>query len=305
MADVTNYTLWTALVTPFHVDGSVDYHALTLLVNEQAAAGNGILLLGSTGEGLALDSDEQSSLVNFVCKLTPQAPLMVAVGGYNLDAQLRWIEQCNELPIDAYLLAAPLYAKPGPVGQELWFRALLQASDKPCMLYNVPSRSGVELSEVALSNLTDEVNFWAVKEASGSGAKFRKFINALPQVAIYSGDDALLPEFSLLGAAGLVSVCANAWPQATRLYVEQCLSNPQFMAFNLWRDAIQTLFSVANPIPVKVLMYQKNQINQPVLRAPLTHDELPNHQALIQADRLIFDWYQQQLSTVQPAISQQ
>jgi len=288
---VSDYILWTALVTPFDAQGKVDYYTLAQLADEQAAAGNGILLLGSTGEGLALCEAEQEKVVRFVCQHQPSAPIMVAVGGYNLQTQLRWIEFCNSMPIDAYLLAAPLYAKPGPLGQEQWFRSLLKATKLPCMLYNVPSRSGVDLAPQALVNLLDEDNFWAVKEASGSAVKFSEFKRALPDIAIYSGDDALLPKFTLIGAAGLVSVCANAWPQATQLYVTQCLAQPNNTEFNLWKGAIESLFTVANPIPVKVLMHQRSQINSPVLRLPLTHNELSCHVAIQQANTTITQWH--------------
>ena len=293
---VSDYTLWTALVTPFNEQGSVDYDTLAQLADEQAAAGNGILILGSTGEGLALSESEQEKVVRFICQHQPSAPIMVAVGGYNLTTQLRWIELCNDLPIDAYLLAAPLYAKPGPVGQEQWFRALLQASKVPCMLYNVPSRSGVELVPEGLINLLDEPNFWSLKEASGCTTKFGEFKNALPNVAIYSGDDALLPEFTLLGASGLVSVCANAWPKATQLYVSKCLSDPSNDEFGLWKAAVEPLFTVANPIPVKILMHQREQINFPDLRLPLTHKELTCHSALESANTSIKTWYRNQVA---------
>jgi len=292
--DVNDYNLWTALVTPFNSRGRVDYDALAALLDEQAMAGNGILMLGSTGEGLALSLNEQKKVIRFVCQHQPSAPIMVAVGGYNLESQLEWIEFCNQMPIAAYLLAAPLYAKPGPKGQEQWFRGLLERSKFPCMIYNVPSRSGVELCPQALANLTDERMFWSVKEASGSVIKFNEFAKALPSIAIYSGDDALLPEFSVLGAAGLVSVCANAWPKATHLYVEQCLEQPQHVEFNLWKSALEPLFSVANPIPVKVLMHQKSQIAHPQLRLPLTHSELNEYAPLMQANETISQWYAQQ-----------
>lgn len=292
--NVNEFTLWTALVTPFNQRGRVDYDALAQLLDEQASAGNGILMLGSTGEGLALSLNEQKKIIRYVCQHQPDAPIMVAVGGYNLESQLEWIEFCNQMPIDAYLLAAPLYAKPGPKGQEQWFRSLLERSKFPCMLYNVPSRSGVELCPQALANLTDETMFWSVKEASGSPLKFNEFRKAIPDIAIYSGDDALLPEFSLLGAKGLVSVCANAWPQATHLYVKQCLATPQNTEFNLWKSAIEPLFSVANPVPVKVLMHHKAQIAHPQLRLPLTHDELSEFAPLMQADSTINQWYAQQ-----------
>ena len=91
-------------------------------------AGNGLLLLGSTGEGLALTRDEQLSIVEFVCNLALNTPLMVAVGGSNLPEQISWIEHCNNLPIDSFLLGTPLYAKPGVVGQTQWFYCAVRFS---------------------------------------------------------------------------------------------------------------------------------------------------------------------------------
>lgn len=292
--DLANYPLWTALVTPFNELGRVDYNVLADLLDQQADAGNGVLLLGSTGEGLALSSPEQKKIVRFVCQHSPKTPLMVAIGGYNLESQLEWIEYCNQLPIDAYLLAAPLYAKPGPKGQEQWFGALLDHSKYPCMIYNVPSRSGVDLSPLALANLAQHPRFWSLKEASGCSETFSQFKQALPTIDIFSGEDGLLSEFAALGAAGLVSVCANAWPAPTRLYVEQCLANNICQDLPLWKGAIAPLFSVANPIPVKVLMHYQQLIKHPELRLPLTHNELTEHGSLIEANSQIQQWFSQQ-----------
>ena len=122
--DLNNYPLWTALVTPFTDAGEVDYAILDQLVAQQQAANNGILLLGSTGEGLALTLKEQQAIVEHVCQLNPTVPLMVAVGGMNLKQQIAWVEYCNKLPIHGYLLGSPLYAKPGVIGQTHWFENL-------------------------------------------------------------------------------------------------------------------------------------------------------------------------------------
>ena len=292
--DLSNYPLWTALVTPFNERGKVDYNVLADLLDQQAVAGNGILLLGSTGEGLALSANEQKKIVRFVCQHSPKAPFMVAIGGYNLESQLDWLEYCNQLPIDAYLLAAPLYAKPGPKGQEQWFKSLLEHSNHPCMIYNVPSRSGVDLCPQALANLTEQPMFWALKEASGCAQQFEIFKQALPNIAIFSGEDAMLAQFVELGAAGLVSVCANAWPQPTKKYVELCLASTIGSDLPLWQQSIAPLFSVANPIPVKVLMHQQQRINFPNLRLPLTHHEVNEHQALLDANSQIEQWFSQQ-----------
>ena len=285
--------LWTALVTPFNHEGEIDYASLKAIATEQAQAGNGLLLLGSTGEGLALNYDEQLAIVSFVCQLGLNTPIMVAVGGYNLAEQVRWIEQCNELTIDAYLLGSPLYAKPGALGQQQWFERLLDAANFPCMLYNVPSRSGVEIPVSTIQQLQHHENCWAMKEASGDINTFLAYQQHCPDIALFSGEDAMMPYLAPAGVKGLVSVCANAWPQATHRYVDICLNcKPEqvYQLFPLWNNAVAALFSVANPIPVKVLMHQQGVINSPILRAPLTHEELTETAALVGFDEQINQW---------------
>lgn len=290
---LSQWPLWTALVTPFAECGAIDFASLSRIAREQAAAGNALLVLGSTGEALSLNTEQQFSIVQFVVELKLNVPIMVGVGGSQLLQQLDWIERCNQLAIDAYLLGAPLYAKPGPVGQEQWFNALLNASEKPCMLYNVPSRSGISLAVSALSNLQEHPNCWALKEASGQVAQFLIYRNACPKLQLFSGEDALMPELAEVGAAGLVSVAANVWPEATQLYVNQCLSK-QIAEVTQWHDAILALFTVSNPIPVKILMHENGDIDTPVLQLPLTHLELSDKTPLIKANDAIGQWYREQ-----------
>jgi 4-hydroxy-tetrahydrodipicolinate synthase len=288
--DLSNYPLWTALVTPFDENDQVDYSTLHALVNEQAQANNGILLLGSTGEGLALTLEEQQNIVKYVCDLNPNVPLMVAVGGANLQEQIAWIEFCNIQPIHAFLLGTPFYAKPGVVGQTHWFDALLRVAELPCMLYNVPSRSAIAIDPQVLKNLSHHANLWALKEASGDIAAFEAFRKASPQLAIYSGDDGLMPYFAQAGASGLVSVAANAWPQQTAEFVRRSMAGTFPNLFTTWTSAVNSLFAVANPIPVKVLMHAQGKLNTPNLRPPLTHLELPCTQAINSANTTILSW---------------
>ena len=287
--NLSEYPLWTALVTPFNNDGDIDYDNLTQLVREQQDANNGILLLGSTGEGLALTAQEQQQVVRFVCELAPSVPLMVAVGGINLQEQLAWLEFCNTQPIHALLLGSPLYAKPGIKGQIHWFDSLLNATDLPCMLYNVPGRRAVELEPEILTELSKHKNLWALKEASGDIAKFETFRRTNPNLAIFSGDDALMPYFAQAGAKGLVSVAANAWPKQTAEFVRRSLSGTPNL-FTTWSDAVNSLFAVANPVPVKVLMHQQGKLNTPNLRPPLTHHELESPAAVLAANQTILSW---------------
>lgn len=289
--NLNDYILWTALVTPFNEDGDVDYTTLATLVREQEAARNGILLLGSTGEGLALTQTEQKTIVEYVCQLTPSVPLLVAVGGSNLKHQIEWINYCNGLPIHGFLLGSPLYAKPGVIGQTHWFESLLNKSAHPCMLYNVPGRSAVSIPVETVKSLENHTNLWALKEASGSIAQFEAYRQTAPNLALYSGDDALMPYFAQSGAKGLVSVAANAWPEQTHEFVKRCLSAKHPNLFAQWSNAINSLFAVANPIPVKVLMHQQGRLNTPLLRPPLTHLELTQTDCITTANNTISSWH--------------
>ncbi|SFD31824.1 4-hydroxy-tetrahydrodipicolinate synthase [Pseudoalteromonas denitrificans] len=288
--NLNDYPLWTALITPFDPQDNIDFVTLASLVADQVEANNGILLLGSTGEGLALTLEEHKSIVEFVCQLQPKVPLMVAVGGSNLKQQQEWVSYCNQLPINAFLLGTPLYAKPGVIGQTQWFEALLTDSNFPCMLYNVPGRSAVAIEPQVVKDLSHHKNLWAMKEASGDISKFEAFRSAAPELAIFSGDDALLPYFAQAGAKGLVSVAANAWPQQTSEFVRKSLQGTNPNLFQTWTQAVNSLFAVANPIPVKVLMKQQGRLPLSQLRPPLTHLELTDFSAIELANKNILSW---------------
>jgi 4-hydroxy-tetrahydrodipicolinate synthase len=288
---MTEIKLWTALITPMHEDGSVHFGDLERVARLQESAGNGILLIGSTGEGLALDDSEKKEIVDFVLGLNLKVPVMVGIGGFNLKAQKNWIEYCNKTSVDVFLLVTPLYAKPGPEGQKEWFNTLMDASDKPCMVYNIPGRTGVKLTPQVLKNISEHKQFWAVKEASGSITEYREFLNICPNVPLFSGDDGLLATFSEAGCSGLVSVVSNVWPAAAKRYTEKCLSGDTENLFPVWEEAIKALFSSPNPIPTKVLLKEKKIITSSKLRPPLTEKEVKDISPLMEADRKITNWY--------------
>ncbi|MEX0994562.1 MAG: 4-hydroxy-tetrahydrodipicolinate synthase [Balneolaceae bacterium] len=286
-----NTQLWTALVTPMQPDGQIDFEDLESLVRRQEKAGNGVLLIGSTGEGLALGEEEKMAVVEHVSDMQLSVPVMAGVGGYNLEIQKKWIRYCNGLEIDAFLLVTPLYSKPGPVGQVEWFTALLSVSEKPCMVYNIPGRTGAKIPPSVFDKIESHTNFWSIKEASGSIRDYQAFRLAIPNVPIYSGDDGMLPFFAVAGCSGLVSVASNVWPEATKLYVERCLKGETESLFPLWKHATEILFCVSNPIPAKMLLLEKGLIKSPVLRMPLTPSELDSTEDLIHMDQEISNWF--------------
>lgn len=286
-----NIKLWTALISPLNSDGTVCYPELENLIRLQEAVGNGLLILGSTGEGLAFSDEEKSEIIRFVSDLKISAPVMVGVGGFNLEQQVNWIEQCNDLNVDAFLIVTPLYAKPGPLGQLAWFQKLLDVARKPCMLYNVPSRTAVKMAPSVLHDLKEHPNLWSVKEASGDVMEYLGYREAAPDISFFSGDDALTAFFRVAGCDGLVSVASNIWPKATSLYVDYCLSGKTKTLFPVWKNAVDALFSVSSPVPAKLLLKEKGLIKSATLRPPLSEADLKDISSLIKADEDITNWY--------------
>jgi 4-hydroxy-tetrahydrodipicolinate synthase len=288
--NLNQYKLWTAVITPMNDQHQVDFEALTAIIKDQCEANNGLLVLGSTGEALNITLDEKKKIVEHVINLKPLSPIMVGVGGHQLQETMDWVKYLETQQIHAYLMVTPLYAKPGPVGQYQWFKALMDASTKPVMLYNVPGRTAVALSTEAVAQLSNHKNFWAIKEASGSVEKFKDYLKAANGKAVYCGDDALMPEFALAGSSGLVSVASNSWPAETNLYVEKCLTKT-FDDKALWTEASNSLFLVSNPVPVKRLMYETGKIKTPFMFAPLSHEDLKDITKLQIANEQVKAWY--------------
>lgn len=284
--------LWTAIITPMNRDGSVHYQDFEKLLRLQEKAGNGVVLLGSTGEALNLDESDRRQILDFAFKLGLTIPLMVGVGGINMKETLEWVRHIETLPAHAYLLVTPLYAKPGRVGQTAWFKNLLDASTRPCMLYNVPSRTGKAMDHNTVLDLANHKNFWAIKEASGSEAEFAKYRAEAPKAMMMSGDDALTPAFCRLGGQGLVSVASNVWPDETKLFVKKSLDKTLTLdEERLWAECSNTLFLASNPIPAKLLMAQLGMITTPTLRLPLIDEEMTDLAPLMSAHAKIQEWF--------------
>lgn len=290
----TEPNLWTALVTPLNSDFTVDFESMKKLLMEQDEANNGLLILGSTGEALNLSLEEKKHIIQFACEMNLSSPIMVGVGGHDLVETSNWIsflESFNQ--VQAYLMVTPLYAKPGDEGQYTWFKTLMDQSTKPVMLYNVPGRTGKELSLKAVERLNTHENFWGIKEASGSVEKFKQYHQAANNHPVFCGDDALMPEFAQAGSAGLISVASNVWPQATNLYVKQCLDN-SFDAKELWQKASNSMFVASNPVPAKCFLASTGRITHPNLKLPLHHSDMVEMQKVVDANESVAQWLQDQ-----------
>lgn len=293
MKELTKFHTWTAVITPFDEKLNVDYPILENLLRAQDEAGNGVVLLGSTAEALNLSSKDKKEILNFASKLELKTPIVLGVGGHQLEETLEWVKFSEDQKIDGLLLVTPIYAKPGALGQTLWFETLMNATSRPCMLYNVPGRSACELNFDAVKTLREHPRFWSIKEASGSTEKFSKYRQLLPDHALYSGDDAMLPFFSTIGCEGVVSVASNVWAKETNLYAKLCLEGKFETLFPLWEKACSALFLASNPVPAKALLHHKGQIKTPLVKAPLHHEDFKHLEHLHQLDIRINAWYEE------------
>ncbi|MGL9779338.1 MAG: 4-hydroxy-tetrahydrodipicolinate synthase [Wolbachia sp.] len=296
--------LWTACVTPFNYNGdSIDYSSLQHLLTIQAEAENGVVLLGSTGESLSLTDSEKRTLVEFVCELKLNTKIVIGVPGVNLYQTLEWLDFCKDMPIHGYLMTTPIYAKPGIMGQTLWFEKLLEKAHVPAMFYNIPSRAGVSLYAETVRNLSSHEKFWAIKDSSGTVDTLAQYKKVAPNIEVFCGDDNMISGMAACGAAGLVSVASNVWPHVAHEYVKQCLLSFQRVTLesrrkattqmtendvksstDIWQQACKALFTASNPIPTKALLHDIGLIEHKTVRLPLSTEDLPSVETLRQVN---------------------
>lgn len=267
--------LGVALVTPFDINGDVDYDRLHLLVNRLVAGGaDYIVVLGTTAETPCLTGGEKRRIRESVAEwVGGRVPLVLGFGG-NCTAAL-----CEELRAwdgDGYtaiLSVTPFYNKPSQQGLYEHFKAVAEASPLPVLLYNVPGRTGVNMQPATTLRLAREVpGIAGVKEASGNLTQIGEIIAGAPEgFAVISGDDALTVDMAAMGAQGVISVIGNAapnvWSRLTHLALDGKVMEAKEMYAGL--DALEKmLFAEGNPAGIKALMGVMG-LCEGVLRLPL------------------------------------
>jgi len=276
-----------AVVTPFTADLKVDYTALEKVIESLIAGGvEYIVTLGTTGETPVLESAEKIDIVNFTMdKIAGRIPVVVGIGGNN-TAEL--IKDLHKYPLNkaiAVLSASPYYNKPSQEGIYLHYKALAEASPKPILLYNVPGRTGRNMSAATTLKLASVPNIVGIKEASGDMAQCMTILRDRPsEFLVVSGDDALALAQLACGMDGVISVAANAYPAEFSNMVRTCLSG-NFAAAKKINDplieAYELMFAENNPAGVKAFMAEKGLLEN-YLRLP----GVPLSQSLQQAVKL-------------------
>ncbi|MGN0202482.1 MAG: 4-hydroxy-tetrahydrodipicolinate synthase [Candidatus Cryptobacteroides sp.] len=263
----------TALVTPFR-DGRVDYDAYRVLVGRQLEAGIDFLVpLGTTAETPCLDNAEKCELMRITRELCPDIPLVAGAGTNSLAQTLANIRMLGEYGPDAYLVVVPYYNKPTQEGIYEYFRAVAEYSDKPIIVYNVPGRTGTDMTAATILRVARIPGVIAVKEASGNLAKIVDVIREAPEgFSVFSGNDDQTLPLMACGAAGVISVASNIAPKQMAGLVRALREGKLKEAAKANLDLVPLFkgcFVESNPIPVKAALSLMGFCT-PEMRLPLT-----------------------------------
>ena len=278
-----------AIITPMFPDGTVNFDELGRLIDDQIAHGtDAIIICGTTGESATLTHEEHAECIRYAVERTAKRVPVVAGTGSNDTAYAITLSQHAEaVGADALLLVTPYYNKASQRGLIRHFTAIANAVHLPCILYNVPSRTGCSIKPQTLATLVKNVdNIVGVKEASGNIGTVAEIMHLCDgDIDLYSGnDDQVVPLLSL-GGIGVISVLSNVAPAYVHDMVYKYLSGDTAGSAKMQLDAIpliSALFCEVNPIPVKAAMNMMGK-NVGSLRAPLTEMEDAHKETLRKA----------------------
>lgn len=270
--------VYTALITPMHADGTVDFDMLDALVDQQLAAGvHGLVPCGTTGEAVTLTTDEQLAVVKRVLERTAGKVPVIAGASASSTAQAVHNQRAMaELGVAATLHATPAYNKPTQEGLFLHYDAIAKASDTPIVLYNVPGRSAVDLLPETVARLVAaHAHIVAIKEATGDVARAQDILTAVhphrPDFAVLSGEDAFVLPLLAMGGTGVISVTSHVMPETMVRMVDAVWAGDMETARACARaisPVVPWMFKQTNPIPVKTAWHVQHG-GDVVFRLPL------------------------------------
>lgn len=275
-----------AMVTPFNTDGTVDYQGLKRLINHLVDGGIDYLVsLGTTGETATLSKDEKKKVWDFTAEVNNgRLPLVAGIGGNDTAVIGDAIKTFENNAYSAVLSVSPYYSKPTQEGIYQHYKFLSELSELPIMLYNVPGRTGSNMSPETTCRLAHDFNnIIATKEASGSFEQFNQIMRDKPtDFLLISGDDPIALPMISIGAVGVISVVGNALPKQLSSLINLCLqsdfANVLPMHLGLL-EITRLMFAEGNPAGVKAVLKQLN-ICDDIVRLPLVKASAELHKGL-------------------------
>ena len=263
----------TALITPMTETG-VDYPALEKLINWQIDEGiDALVICGTTGEGSTLTDEEHREVLRFSLEVAAgRVPMIAGTGSNDTAYAIDMTKYACELGYDGMLVVTPYYNKTTQKGLVAMFNAIADASTKPIILYNVPSRTGVNIEPATYLKLAEHPNIVAIKEASGNLSKIMETMALVgDKLDLYSGNDDQIVPLMAIGGQGVISVLSNVAPKETSEMCHKVFDGDMAGAMKMQLDylpLINTLFCEVNPIPVKAAMAAMGWCED-ILRLPL------------------------------------
>jgi 4-hydroxy-tetrahydrodipicolinate synthase len=278
----------TALISPM-LDGKVNFADLERHVERQIASGiNGLVPCGTTGESPTLSPEEHQRVVEVTVKASAgRTPVIAGTGANSTAEALHLTKAADKAGADAFLLVAPYYNKPSQEGLLAHFGAIAEITEKPIVLYSIPSRCGIEISTSTVARLYEKhPHICAIKEAGGRSAKVSDTAVALgSDYVILSGDDALTLPFMACGASGVISVASNIYPAPVAKMVDLAEANDFDAARKMHLEYLRVfgeLFIEPNPVPAKFVMKTLGMIESDEVRLPLCNLQPENSERLAQ-----------------------
>ena len=265
----------TAIVTPFHKDGSIDFNAFKNLIEFQIRNHvEYIVFLGTTGESVTLNHDERFAVINFAVEMVNgRVPIVIGIGGNNTQEIVNTVRETDFDGIDAVLSVSPYYNKPQQKGVIYHYKAISAICPVPIIIYNVPSRTGCNITSDTTLQIAHEIpGIMGVKEASNDLAQCARIMKYKPEgFMVISGNDDLAMPFMSIGGDGVISVIANAFPSEFSHMIRFCLDNKYLKARDIHHrllDITEAIYADGSPSGVKAVLAQK-ELCQNALRLPL------------------------------------
>lgn len=266
-----------AMITPFTSNGQVDYQALGDMVNYVIDGGvDYIVALGTTAETPTLYNSERAVIAMYTAhKINGRVPLVMGCGGNSTSEVLDQLREFDLRDVDAILSVTPYYNKPSQEGLYQHFKTIAEHSPLPVILYNIPGRSGVNMTAETTLRLAREIpNIIGIKEASGNIEQMQQIIDNRPEgFLVLSGDDGIAVDLMERGGDGVISVAANVFPKLFMQCIEKAKQGDYEAARRMWNEAdmdnaVEALFAEGNPVGAKCALSVMGKIG-PTMRLPL------------------------------------
>lgn len=276
MMKATPFTgILTAIVTPM-LDGQVSYGDFANLIEQQIEEGiDGIVVVGTTGESPTLSHDEHVEVIRHcIEQVKGRVPVVAGTGSNSTAESVSLTRIAHNEGVDAFLQVAPYYNKPSQEGLFRHFGAVAECTDRPIILYSIPSRCGIEIEIDTVVRLRERFpNVNVIKEAGGNCDRVSDLVKAMgDEITVLSGDDSLTVPFMSVGAKGVISVASNLVVKDLAVMTKAALSNDYKTATRVhlrYYSLFRALFIEPNPVPIKTALHRSGRISSAEVRLPL------------------------------------